>query len=76
MSEVIDHFKGEFDWLSNFHNCPVHFEGLTFGNTEAAFQAAKTLDMEEREKFLGILWHMTGCSWVVMILCVYQRCQK
>ena len=54
MSEVIDHFKGEFDWLSNFHNCPVHFEGLTFGNTEAAFQAAKTLDMEEREKFLGL----------------------
>ena len=54
MSEVIDHFKGEFDWLSNFHTCPVHFEGLTFGNTEAAFQAAKSLDMKERVKFVDL----------------------
>ena len=54
MSEVIDQFKGEFHWLSNFYSCPVPFEGLTFSNTEAAFQAAKTLDMEERERFLGL----------------------
>ena len=54
MSDVIDQFRGEFHWLSNFYNCPVPFEGLTFSNTEAAFQAAKTLDMEERERFLGL----------------------
>ena len=54
MSNVIDSFRDEFDWLSNFFPCPVEFEGLTFGNTEAAFQAAKTLDMEEREKFVGL----------------------
>ena len=54
MSAVIDSFKGEHDWLSNFYNCPVHFEGLNFSNTEAAFQAAKTLNMEEREKFVGL----------------------
>ena len=54
MSKVIDSFRGEFHWLSNFYNCPVPFEGLTFSNTEAAFQAAKTLDMEEREKFVGL----------------------
>ena len=54
MSNVIDSFRDEFDWLSNFFPCPVEFEGLTFGNTEAVFQAAKTLDMEERERFLGL----------------------
>ena len=54
MSEVIDQFRGEFHWLSNFYSCPVHFEGLTFSNTEAAFQAAKCLDMKERERFLGL----------------------
>ena len=54
MSKVIDQFRGKFHWLSNFYNCPVPFEGLTFSNSEAAFQAAKTLDMEEREKFVGL----------------------
>ena len=54
MSNVIDSFRDEFDWLSNFFPCPVEFEGLTFGNTEAAFQAAKSLDMKEREKFVGL----------------------
>ena len=54
MCKIIDQFKGEFHWLSNFYNCPVPFEGLTFSNTEAAFQAAKCLDMKERERFLGL----------------------
>lgn len=54
MSKVIDCFKGEHHWLSNFYSCPVHFEGLTFKNSEAAFQAAKTLNMDEREKFVGL----------------------
>ena len=54
MSKVIDQFRGKFHWLSNFYNCPVPFEGLTFSNSEAAFQAAKSLDMKEREKFVGI----------------------
>ena len=54
MSEVIDQFRGEFHWLSNFYSCSVHYEGLTFGNTEAAFQAAKCLDMKERERFFGL----------------------
>ena len=54
MSEVIDSFRGEFHWLSNFYSCSVHYEGLTFGNTEAAFQAAKCLDMKERERFFSL----------------------
>ena len=54
MSKVIDSFRGEFRWLSNFYSCSVHYEGLTFGNTEAAFQAAKCLDMKERERFFSL----------------------
>ena len=54
MSEVIDQFRGEFHWLSNFYSCPVPFEGLTFSNSEAAFQAAKSLDMKERVKFVDL----------------------
>ena len=54
MGEVIDQFRGEFHWLSNFYSCPVPFEGLTFDSSEAAFQAAKCLDMKERERFLGL----------------------
>ena len=54
MSKVIDSFRGKFHWLSNFYSCSVHYEGLTFGNTEAAFQAAKCLDMKERERFFSL----------------------
>ena len=54
MSDVIDHFRGEFDWLSNFFLCQVEFEGMNFSNVEAAFQAAKCLDMKERERFFGL----------------------
>ena len=54
MSDVIDHFRGEFDWLSNFFQCQVEFEGMNFSNVEAAFQAAKCLDMKERERFFGL----------------------
>ena len=54
MSEVIDHFRREFDWLSNFFLCQVEFEGMNFSNVESAFQAAKCLDMKERERFFGL----------------------
>ena len=54
MSKVIDSFRGKFHWLSNFYSCSVHYEGLTFSNSEAAFQAAKSLDMKERVKFVDL----------------------
>lgn len=49
--EAIDCFDGEFAWLSNFFPCEVFHQGLLFKSSEAAFQAAKTSDMEERKKF-------------------------
>lgn len=40
----IDSFRNEFLYLSNFYEAPVAYNGLTYQNNEAAFQAQKTLD--------------------------------
>lgn len=48
MPLVIDHFSGTYLFLSNFYYCPIEFEGLVYPSVEHAFQAAKTLDPEER----------------------------
>lgn len=48
---MIDKFDGEFSFLSNFFECPVTFDGLTFRNSEAAYQAQKTLDVKDRMEF-------------------------
>ena len=42
---VIDSFEGEYDFLSNFYNCPVTYKGITYRNSEAAFQAQKVTDV-------------------------------
>ena len=47
----IDQFRDEYEFLSNFHEAPVTWEGLTYPNSEAAFQAAKVLTQEERLPF-------------------------
>ena len=47
----ITSFTKENRWLSNFHEVEVMFEGYTYASTEHAYQAAKTLDLEERELF-------------------------
>lgn len=46
----IDRFKGPYNFLSNFWMCEIDYEGLLYPNTEAAYQAAKTLDPELRKK--------------------------
>lgn len=51
MTAAITEFEGEFRFLSNFWPCRIRYDGLTFGSTEAAYQAAKTLDPEQRKKF-------------------------
>ncbi len=47
----ITNFRGEWAFLSNFSPCEVMFEGLKFQSTEAAYQAAKTLSIQERKEF-------------------------
>ncbi|WP_034450221.1 NADAR family protein [Butyrivibrio sp. AE2032] len=45
---VINEFKGENRFLSNFYACDFEFEGLTYHSAEAAFQAQKC-STEERK---------------------------
>ena len=46
---VIDSFRGEYRFLSNFYPCPIVFEGDLYPSLEHAFQAAKSLDPNERK---------------------------
>ena len=48
MKQVIDIFDGEFAFLSNFSPDICVFEGIVFPTVEHAFQAAKTLDKNQR----------------------------
>jgi hypothetical protein len=40
-SHLIHGFFGDYRWLSNFHSCPVYFDGLLYPSSENAYQAAK-----------------------------------
>ena len=44
-------FRNEYAFLSNFYPCTVNFEGLTYRNTEAAFQAQKCSSEEDKVKY-------------------------
>ncbi|MCH9665487.1 MAG: NADAR family protein [Gammaproteobacteria bacterium] len=46
---TISGFKNTF--MSNMHAATVKYEGLTFRSSEAAYQAAKTLDLDARIPF-------------------------
>lgn len=48
---MVDKFRGRYDFLSNFYESPVTYRGLTYRNNEAAFQAQKVSDEEERVAF-------------------------
>ena len=47
----ISEFKGEYRFLSNFYQHPFEFEGLTYPNAEAAFQAQKCRNSEDKIKY-------------------------
>ena len=48
-------FRGGFKHpFSNFYKAECIYEGLTFQNTEAAFQSAKTLDPTQRKCFQNL----------------------
>lgn len=44
-------FQKEYRWLSNFWHAPITVIGFPYQNTEAAYQASKTLDLDARKKF-------------------------
>lgn len=48
----INRFSGEYEFLSNFYPCKIIDEdGCEYSSVEAAFQAQKTLSIEEKKKF-------------------------
>jgi ribA/ribD-fused uncharacterized protein len=46
----IRHFRGRYEFLSNFDPVNIEFEGDTYPSVEHAYQAAKTLDPQKRAK--------------------------
>ncbi len=46
---LINSFKGEYFFLSNFFYSPFAFDGEIYSTVEHAFQAAKTFDTEQRQ---------------------------
>ena len=51
---MIDSFRGDYYFLSNFYESPVLYDGITYQNNEAAFQAQKTLDPEKKKEFASL----------------------
>ncbi len=51
---MINKFDGPFAFLSNFYHSPIIYEGLEYPTVEHAFQAAKTLDIDER-RYIAVL---------------------
>ncbi len=51
MENIIKEFKGDNAFLSNFFPTEVEFEGMIFPSSEAAFQAAKTKNINKRKPF-------------------------
>lgn len=52
MNKPITEFQGEYRFLSNFWPCEVKFDGVTYPSVEHAYQAAKTLQLNERAEIL------------------------
>jgi ribA/ribD-fused uncharacterized protein len=50
----IAEFQGEYRFLSNFWPAPVEFEGLMYPSAEHAYQAAKTMDVNERKRIAAL----------------------
>lgn len=47
----IDSFRGKNYYLSDFYERPVTYDGITYKNNEAAFQAQKCISYEDRKRF-------------------------
>lgn len=48
---TINRFNGEHSFLSNFYPCPLFYDGASYSSVEHAYQAAKTLDPDKRQRF-------------------------
>lgn len=53
-ADAITSFSGKWFFLSNFSRYYIPYDGIVYVSSEAAFQAQKTLDKDERYKFVDI----------------------
>ena len=51
---ISDFHKPPYQFLSNFYEAPVRYDGYTFRNSEAAFQAQKSADKRDISRFTDI----------------------
>jgi hypothetical protein len=49
-SPKVSYFRDEYVFLSNFYPCWVEYEGMLYKSVEHAYQAAKSLSIEDRKK--------------------------
>jgi hypothetical protein len=45
---IISSFSDEFRFLSNFYPCRIKYEAIVYPSVENAYQAAKSLNLQER----------------------------
>ena len=50
---MIGPFANEYLFLSNFYPCQVRLDDVTYPSVEHAYQAAKTVDLQERRSILN-----------------------
>jgi len=48
-ADMIDRFNGEYVFLSNFYSSPIIVDRIKYPTVEHAFQAAKTLNWQEKQ---------------------------
>ncbi len=53
-NDGITSFSGKYRFLSNFWPCEIPYDGKVWKSTEHAYQAAKSLDTNIRNKFINI----------------------
>lgn len=51
---IIRQFTGDYNWLSNFYPCNILYNGEKYHSVEAAFQAQKCVDADEKKLFTKI----------------------
>jgi len=56
MNTPINVFGGPYDFLSNFYPAPILWRGQVWPTAEHLYQAAKTLDLQQREVIRGAFW--------------------
>ena len=47
----IEEFRGSYEYMNNFYPCTIEFRGLTFKCAEAAYQAQKCKNEEDKVRF-------------------------